>query len=121
VRFVVAVARDSEPRDPIRGTSDDNDRIRTSYAGSDPSGCPRPSQTFLDQISRHEGDLEDVGPACEAYGDLGACHLRSANERGLRQAPTAAPAVTSWLCFRLTSSELALPLVLASPAPAGSS
>ena len=44
---------------------------------------------------------------------------------GLRYFPltTAAPAVTNWLCARLTSSELALPLVsvLASPAPAGSS
>jgi hypothetical protein len=27
VRFIIAVAHDSEPRDPVRGTSDDNNRI----------------------------------------------------------------------------------------------
>ena len=35
--------RRREGRDPIRGTSDDNDRIRTSYTAGDPSRCPRPS------------------------------------------------------------------------------
>ncbi len=82
VRVVIAVAHDSKARDPIPGTSNDHDRIRTSNTGGDPSGRPGPSQPHLDQISRHEGDLDGVGYAREPYRDLGACHHRSIRDGG---------------------------------------
>ena len=80
VRFVIAVAHDSEARDMIGRTSDDNDCIPSSNAGGDPFGCPRPSQTVLDQISRpacvNGEDREAAGLCLEHHG----AHLREAIE-----------------------------------------